>query len=305
MTNPHIIAVDDEPHNLEIISEYLEDGNYQVSLAENGAIAWSMLEADPHNFDVIILDRMMPEMDGMAVLAKIKQHPVLTHCPVILQTARAAKEDILEGMRAGAYYYLAKPFEEEMLFTIVNTAVCERQHYKDLQKNLEEHCESFGLMDSACFRFKTLDQARSLATFIANACPEPSSVVMGLSEMMINAIEHGNLGITYADKTNFNEQGIWLKEVEKRVQQEQYKNKFATLEFMRRDKDIQMIIKDQGKGFDWKPFLEMSIERATDSHGRGIAMASIVSFSRVEFQGIGNEVHVFIEHLKQQVSIDR
>jgi anti-sigma regulatory factor (Ser/Thr protein kinase) len=200
-------------------------------------------------------------------------------------------------MRAGAYYYLAKPFEEEMLFTIVHAAVCERQHYKELQKHLEEHCETLGLMDSACFSFQSLDQARSLATFVANACPEPSNIVMGLSEMMINAIEHGNLGITYADKTHFNAQGTWLEEVEKRLQLEQNKNTFATVEFLRGDKEIQMIIKDQGKGFDWKPFLEMSIERATDSHGRGIAMASIVSFSRVEYQGNGNEVHVFINCL--------
>ncbi len=295
MTKPHILAVDDEPHNLEIISEYLTDGDYQVSLAENGAIAWKMLEAEPHSFDVILLDRMMPEMDGMEILAKIKQHPVLTHCPVILQTARAAKEDILEGMKAGAYYYLAKPFEEEMLFSIVNTAVCERQHYKELQNDLKEHCETLGLMDSARFSFQNLMQARSLATFVANACPEPSSVVMGLSEMMINAIEHGNLGITYAEKTHFNEQGIWLEEVEKRLRLDQNKNKFATVEFLRRDKDIQMIIKDQGKGFDWKPYLEMSIERATVSHGRGIAMANIISFSRVEFQGNGNKVHVYID----------
>lgn len=296
MTNPHILAVDDEPHNLEIISEYLDDRGYRVSLAENGTIAWDKLEADPHSFDVILLDRMMSGMDGMEVLAKIKQHPVLTHCPVILQTARAAREDILEGMKAGAYYYLTKPFEEEMLFSIVSAAVSERQHYKKLQKDLQEHCESLGLMDSACFSFQNLEQARSLASFIANACPEPSSVVMGLSELLINAIEHGNLGITYEDKTYFNEQGIWLQEVEKRLQQEQNKNKFATVEFLRLEKVIQMVIKDQGNGFDWKPFLEMSIERVADSHGRGIAMAGMLSFSRVEFQGNGSEVHVFIDY---------
>lgn len=294
-TNPHILIVDDEPHNLEIISEYLEEADYQLSTAENGAIAWQMLESEPQSFDVVLLDRMMPEMNGMEVLAKIKEHPVLTHCPVILQTARAAKEDIMEGMQAGAYYYLTKPFEEDMLLSVVDTAIRERLHYKELQQDLEESTKTLSLMNSACFSFQSLDQARSLASLVANACPEPSKVVMGLSELMINAVEHGNLGITYEDKTRFNERGIWIEEVEKRLESEQNKHKFASLEFRRSDRGVSVIVKDQGDGFDWQPYMQMSVERAADNHGRGIAMAGMLSFSRVEYQGNGNEVHAFID----------
>jgi CheY-like chemotaxis protein len=287
--------VDDEPHNLEIITEYLEDAEYQLSTAENGAIAWQMLESEPQSFDVIVLDRMMPEMDGMEVLARMKEHPELRHCPVILQTARAARDDVLEGMQAGAYYYLTKPFEEDMLFSVVDAAVRERFQYKELQLELEQSTQTLGLMDSASFSFQTLDHARSLASLVANACPEPSRVVVGLSELMINAVEHGNLGISYDDKTLFNEQGSWLEEVEKRLRQEPNKNKFATLEFQRSNDEIKIIVKDQGSGFDWQPYLKMCADRATDNHGRGIAMAGILSFSRVEYQGKGNEVYAFVD----------
>ncbi|MEE9396861.1 MAG: response regulator, partial [Methylococcales bacterium] len=266
-TDPHILIVDDEPHNLEIISEYLDEGDYRLSTAENGAIAWQMLESEPQSFDVILLDRMMPEMNGMEVLAKMKEHPILTHCPVILQTARAAKEDIMEGMQAGAYYYLTKPFEEDMLFSVVDTAVRERLHYKELQDDLAESAKTLGLMNSASFSFQSLDQARSLASLVANACPEPSKVVMGLSELLINAVEHGNLGITYDDKTRFNERGTWGEEVEKRLQAEQNQNKFAHIEFQRSDRGIKVAVKDQGGGFDWQPYMQMSVERATDNHG--------------------------------------
>jgi len=234
-------------------------------------------------------------MSGMEVLAKIKEHPVLTHCPVILQTARAAKEDILEGMQAGAYYYLTKPFEEKMLFSVVDTAVRDRLQYKELLRELEDNNKVLGLIDSVCFRFQSLDQARSLASLVANACPESCKVVMGLSELLINAVEHGNLGISYDDKTLFNEQGNWLEEVEKRLQQESNKNKFATLEFQRSNGEIKIIVKDQGSGFDWQPYLQMSADRAMHNHGRGIAMAGMLSFSRVEYQGNGNEVHAFVD----------
>ncbi len=293
----HILIVDDEPHNIEIITEYLEEGHYRLSTAENGATAWQMLEAEPQSFDVILLDRMMPEMGGMEVLAKIKEHPVLTHCPVILQTARAAKEDILEGMQAGAYYYLTKPFEENMLFSVVDTAVRDRLQYKELQHQLEEKNVALGLINSASFSFQSLDQVHSLASLVANACLEPSKVIMGLSELLINAVEHGNLGISYDDKTLFNERGTWLEEVEKRLQQEANKNKFATLEFQRGDSEIKIVVKDQGSGFNWQPYLQMSADRAMDNHGRGIAMAGMISFSRVEYQGNGNEVHAFVDCL--------
>ena len=293
----HILIVDDEPHNIEIITEYLEEGNFRLSTAENGIQALEILESEPQSFDVILLDRMMPEMGGMEVLAKIKEHPVLTHCPVILQTARAAKEDILEGMQAGAYYYLTKPFEENMLFSVVDTAVRDRLQYKELQHQLEEKNVALGLINSASFSFQSLDQVHSLASLVANACPEPSKVIMGLSELLINAVEHGNLGISYDDKTLFNERGTWLEEVEKRLQLEANKNKFATLEFQRGDSEIKIVVKDQGSGFDWQPYLQMSADRAMDNHGRGIAMAGMISFSRVEYQGNGNEVHAFVDCL--------
>jgi anti-sigma regulatory factor (Ser/Thr protein kinase) len=120
---------------------------------------------------------------------------------------------------------------------------------------------------------------------------------MGLSELLINAVEHGNLGISYDDKTLFNERGTWLEEVEKRLQQEANKNKFATLEFQRGDSEIKIVVKDQGSGFDWQPYLQMSADRAMDNHGRGIAMAGMISFSRVEYQGNGKVVLAFVDCL--------
>lgn len=75
MNNPRILAVDDEPFNLEIIEEYLEVDGYEIHTAEDGLEAWSILEQGANRYDAILLDRMMPQMDGMAVLARIKGHP--------------------------------------------------------------------------------------------------------------------------------------------------------------------------------------------------------------------------------------
>jgi len=291
MTNfqAHILIVDDEKFNLEIISEYLSD-EYKISTAEDGAIAWEMLEKNPNDFDVILLDRMMPNMDGMEVLKKIKQHPILEHCPVIFQTAKASVTDIAEGMSAGAYYYLTKPFEEEVLLSVTKTAVTDRLSFKQILDKLEQTRLTMGMLNSASFEFKTLEEARSIASLVSNACPEPEKIVMGLTELMINSVEHGNLGITYDEKSVLNDNGTWVDEINSRLQLEKNLNKVATINFQRHLDKIEITVTDQGEGFDWESYMDFDPGRIMDNHGRGIAVANKLSFSSVEYCGKGNEV---------------
>jgi CheY-like chemotaxis protein/anti-sigma regulatory factor (Ser/Thr protein kinase) len=286
----HILIVDDEELNLEIVSEYLSESDYKISTAEDGVIAWDMLSNAPNDFDVILLDRMMPNMNGMEVLEKIKQDPVLNNCPVIFQTAKASTADIAEGMNAGAYYYLTKPFEEEILLSVVNTALTDRFRFKNIQANLEQTNQTVGLLRSALFEFKTLDEARSIAALLSNACPDPSSIVMGLTELMVNAVEHGNLGISYEEKSVLNNKGTWADEVEQRLKSAEHASKVASISFERQPNNIEITIKDQGKGFDWKSYMDFDPHRVMDNHGRGIAVANKLSFSSVEYKGNGNEV---------------
>ncbi len=293
---PHILVVDDEPFNLEILTENLSDKNYKIETAVDGQDALERLEEEPEKYDVILLDRLMPRMDGMEVLRRIKSHPELKNCPVILQTALNNHEEILEGMRAGAFYYLTKPFEEEQLLSIIDTAVQDRMQFKELQEMVHEEEDSLGLMVSSSFRFQTLEQARSLSSFLAKACPDPAKVVLGLSELMVNAVEHGNLGITYAEKSILNSTGgSWVAEVNRRLKFEENKHKFATVGFQHVGRYIEITIKDQGIGFDWEPYMEIQPDRLTDSHGRGIAMASLISFVNIEYRGSGNEVFALIK----------
>ncbi len=300
---PHILIVDDEPLNLEVLRDYMFEKDYWISEATDGVMALEMLEADPDSYDVILLDRMMPGMDGMEVLTRIKAHPVLRHCPVILQTALDDSGDVLAGMQAGAYYYLTKPFEGEQLFSIVDTAVQDRMQYWGLKQLLNESTDSLALMNSASFQFQTVEQAQSMASFLAKACPQPEKVITGLSELMVNAVEHGNLGITYAEKTYLNGEGeSWLKEVNRRLLLEENRSKFVRVDFQRTGNEIEISIIDQGAGFDWEPYMEMRAERVADNHGRGIAMAGMLSFSRIEYRGKGNEVHAFVDCTETPVS---
>ena len=289
---PTILIVDDEPFNVDILLEYLEDTGYNLETAQDGQSAWVLLEENPGEFDVVILDRMMPGLNGIEVLQRIKQHPVLQSVPVILQTALAAKEEILEGLQAGAYYYLTKPFDEDMLLSVLTTAVDDRRRYLSALEDSDVASRTFGLMREASFSFRTLASARDIATVLANAFPDPRRVVIGLSELLVNAVEHGNLGITYDEKSRLREEERWEQEVERRLADPAYAGREVTVRYLRQPDEIRVLISDEGKGFDWKKYVEMDPARAFDTHGRGIAMSRMISFDGIEYHGCGNEVEV-------------
>ena len=289
-----ILVVDDEALNIEIILGMLEGENYQFDVARDGVEAWELLESNPEAYDVVLLDRMMPRMDGMEVLRRVKNHDQLRHIPIILQTAMDSRQNFVEGIRAGAFYYLVKPYDGEVLVSVVRTAVRDSQQYKSIRESMRETTRTLGLMHGGSFRFRTLAEARALATLLAGACPNPDGVAMGLAELMINAVEHGNLGITYAEKSALNEAGRWEAEVEHRLLLEGLSSRRVEVEFTREADAIRITITDQGPGFDWDNYLTLSPERALDNHGRGIAMAKLLSFSELEYHGRGNQVAVTI-----------
>ena len=289
-TKATILIVDDEPINLDIIRAHLENDNYELLMASNGHEAWSMLEAAPARFDVIILDRMMPGMDGMQLLSNIKDNDLLEHVPVVMQTAKAESRDIVEGINAGAYYYLTKPYEGDVLKTIVRSAVNDRLHEKSLHESLHEGRQIFHLMTFGRFKIHNLHECNLVASQVAHLCPEPHRVVTGISELLINALEHGNLKIGYEEKSNLMRRGMWQIEVDRRLNASENIGGFIELEFQVASDMVQIRIRDQGPGFDWTPYMDFDPDRAFDPHGRGIAVARLSSFDDLEYIGVGNEV---------------
>lgn len=288
----HILVVDDEPFNREILAEVLDDPAYRISVAEDGGQAWDRLTADGESFDLVLLDRMMPGMDGLEVLRRMKDTPRLRDLPVIMQTAAASPDQVREGIAAGAYYYLTKPFELETLLTIVRAALDDASQRTRLQQQLNDHAGSLALVVNARFEFRTLEEAQHLAVVIAGMCANTELVAMGLSELLINAVEHGNLGITFEEKTRLKEQDGWQEEVERRLGLPENLAKRAVLSVRRIEGGWEFEVCDEGEGFDWPRFLELAPERAFAPNGRGIALARQLAFSELEYLDGGRRVRV-------------
>jgi hypothetical protein len=135
-----------------------------------------------------------------------------------------------------------------------------------------------------------LQEAKSLALWLANVSGEPERTVTAYLELLINAVEHGNLGITYDEKSQLLKDGLWADEIELRFQQPPYSDRYVTVSMEKTITDCVVTIKDQGNGFDWSNYLDFSPERMFDLHGRGIAMSRLCGFDAIEYVGKGNVV---------------
>ena len=285
-----ILVVEDNPINREIMLDNLGEAGYASEAVETGAEAWERLSADPNGYDAVLLDRMLPDMDGLELLRRAKSSASLCLLPIIMQTAMTASADIAEGLAAGAFYYLTKPFDARTLLAIVVAAIEDRQRYKALRREASEAARTIHLLRRAEFVFRTPDEVRGIAVLMANTCPDPGRVVLGLSELMLNAVEHGNLGIGYSEKSALIASGRIEEELERRLGLPEYRQREAYLEVVREPVEVRFRVRDQGAGFDWRTYLDFSPERAFDTHGRGIAMSRLISFDTLEYLGVGNEV---------------
>ncbi|WP_352718599.1 response regulator [Mesorhizobium sp. M0306] len=116
---PRILAVDDTPENLEILRMRLEANGYEVATAADGEEG--LAKARELTPDLILLDIMMPKLDGISVVRMLKQDLSLRSIPVILVTAKADTRDVVEGLDAGGDDYLTKPFEHQALLARVRS----------------------------------------------------------------------------------------------------------------------------------------------------------------------------------------
>ena len=119
MASVRVLIVDDEDINRQYLRYCLEAAGFQIDEAADGADAWRVLQHRPDDFDAVLLDWRMPELDGLQVLARIKDDPRLDQIPVIMQTALDGEQDVIEAINAGVYYYLTKPYDSDVLISVV------------------------------------------------------------------------------------------------------------------------------------------------------------------------------------------
>ena len=141
---PIILMVDDTPANLGVLSEFLGDDGYEVLVAEDGESAIGRAcYAHP---DLILLDVVMPEMDGFDTCRRLKEHEETKHIPIIFMTALSDTESKVKGFELGAVDYITKPFQQEeararvsLHLKLLHTQRMLQQQNQELQKEIDAH----------------------------------------------------------------------------------------------------------------------------------------------------------------------
>ncbi len=135
-----VLIIDDEPKNIQVLASILSEEGYQIEFTTNGSEAVNWATED--KFDLILLDIMMPELDGYQVCERIKQNNKSAGIPIIFLTARTDQESIVNGFKAGAIDYITKPFKKDELLARVNTHIKLQKSTRKINKLYNETLES-------------------------------------------------------------------------------------------------------------------------------------------------------------------
>jgi two-component system sensor histidine kinase/response regulator len=126
-----ILIVDDVPKNIQLLGSILKEEAYDLEFATSGKEALEWL--DSKQFDLVLLDIMMPEMDGFEVCRRIKENPATREVSVIFLTAKADFQSIIQGFESGAVDYITKPYNRKELLIRVKTHLTLQQQRKQLE----------------------------------------------------------------------------------------------------------------------------------------------------------------------------
>lgn len=288
----HILVVDDVAANCLMLEEFLADTDYRVTSFQEPRAALNALREGLAP-DAILLDRMMPHLNGIEFIRAMRAGPGFKRVPVIMQTAAATPQQVAEGLAEGVFFYLTKPFKREMLQAVLHNALSHHAAYRGLEESLRKADAAAAHLDSCRFTFRSLADVDVISAFLARAYPNPGDALVGIRELMVNAVEHGNLEITYESKGALVDYGAWHAEIGRRLAMPPYRERAAQVTLERKADGIVLTVRDQGAGFDWRRYVVFDPARAHDCHGRGIAMSRALSFDSVDYVEPGNCVVAF------------
>lgn len=150
------------------------------------------------------------------------------------------------------------------------------------------------LLTQGCFEFRTIEEIRKICLLLSAIFEQDINIYQALWELMINAMEHGNLEIASEEKNRLIMNGDWEREIAARLNHPVYKGRKARLSFKKRGSKYYFELEDQGKGFDWQKKQTEYIENNVFPSGRGLVIAHN-SLKNLTFHGVGNLVSFEIE----------
>jgi DNA-binding response OmpR family regulator len=286
-----LIAEDDEAV-LQYVSRFVSAEGHRVIGCEDGQVAWEKFVSDEP--DLVLTDLNMPQKSGLELLGQIRHSGSM--CPVVIMTGHGTEDAAVEAIRLGANEYLKKPVRGNEIRHVLRKClgqVFNQRSEREVMLSVVHHSLRLNLPNQ-------LHMVPSVSNYLVQHCgglvspDEIAGLRLGLHELLINAMEHGNLGISYEEKSSALREGLdHLRALyEERLKNPRLRARRVTVEFEFDGANLEWVITDEGEGFDYAklrdPFDDENIE---SQHGRGIYLSRL-QFDEFQFEDGGCRVRV-------------
>ncbi|TNE61270.1 MAG: hypothetical protein EP335_16325 [Alphaproteobacteria bacterium] len=285
-----VISVYRTPRWRDLVAACLKEGEAGGQLFKDSEFLSGSVATDSVDLQLIIIETGNDLDFFRAAMTCIDAGFLQAGGPVIAVVGPEARklDDILLMM--GASRVIEDSINQAGLARLIASDAVDYHHARRLRADIERRAMAIGEVTQGTFRLRSRREAQNLSTLLSFGSRDPRPVAMGLSELIINGIEHGCLRIGHDEKGKLIEEGKLTAEIRRRRGLPEYAGRMVTVRYERFDDRLEFIISDPGDGFD---FVAMANHEAAHlkKHGRGILMARSC-FDRLEFSGNGNTVKV-------------
>ena len=289
---PNVLVVDEDADYRSVMADLLSE-HMNLSFASNFSEALKMV--NNNEYSMVISDSEIADIAVVEMITKLK-----TLQPNLFFVIITSKHDMalaVDVMRNGAVDYLLKPFAVEDIANLVEKylkfSVNKRFDY-DLLNILSEEKRTFSIPTNvhilSPFVYEIMEMVKRFTNITKN---DIFSMRLALYEMLINAVEHGNLGINYETKKNLLSAGIdYIEYLDNLCKQDPYYNRKIEISYHYQKDSISFVVKDEGDGFDVQKFENRDIKgELLALHGRGIIISKF-NMDEIVYNEKGNEVRL-------------
>jgi len=296
MHNIKVLVVEDDPASMNYLEIILNKEGLEYKTAIDGKEGLEIFkEYEPH---IVLSDINMPHMSGIELLSAIKR--IRPQTIVIMLTAFNSEEYVIESMRYGANNYLKKPILRENIIGLL-------RKYKAVLFARNQHKKIHNFIESQRFSMSfesDIHQVPFIINYLIDEIDslfkedEAMGIRLGLDEIIINAIEHGNLEISYVEKSYAMQESRFEELLKERTNDPIRGKRKVSITFEYKKDYCEWIITDEGDGFDPDSIPNpITTDGAEMLHGRGIFITRF-QFDELEYLGKGNKVRLrkFVNH---------
>lgn len=290
-TTRNIILIGELDKTLQRLKDGLRDYEFEFSCYPD---VKSFQEASksqaPAHYQALLIDESVFQGKQYPLFKALKSSPIFQNTPCILELDSNQPELMQKGLEIDICFYLIQPYTDALLQAVLLTATQSFENHMEISRRIASFDSTHPLLQEAVIHVRTLKEAQSAASVLAYMTPDPKKIAVGLFELMLNAIEHGNLNIGYQRKTELIKNGTFKQEMERLLAQPENEHKYVKVQFKRNENSVEFAISDQGNGFEYKRYMDYDEDRATDQHGRGIMIANRLSFDSMTYLDGGTTV---------------